>query len=84
MVINKLIKSGMSSSNDIAWLLLVIGLLIWVGRLILEIKTLESEIMRWDVRFGRLLEHLNELEIFNHPEYADHYAGNFEQTSYYD
>ena len=83
MVINKLIKSGMSSSNDIAWLLLVIGLLIWVGRLILEIKTLESEIMRWDVRFGRLLEHLNELEIFNH-EYVDHYAGNLEQTSYYD
>ena len=74
---------GMSSSNDVAWLILVVGLLIWVAKLILEIKTLENEIMHWDFRLGRLLDHLNELEIFNHPECANHHAGNFEQTSFY-
>ena len=83
-MLGNLIKSGMGSGNDInlAWLLLVIALLIWVGKLILEIKTLRSEIVGWDVRFGRLVERLNKLEIYDHPEYVDYYAGGSDQASY--
>ena len=68
----------MSSSSDVAWLILVVGLLIWVAKLILQIKTLENEINHWDFRLGRLLDYLNEIEIFNHPEYDIHHAGDSE------
>ena len=73
----------MSSSNNVAWLILVVGLLIWVAKLILQIKTLENKIMHWDFRLGRLLDYLNEIEIFNHPECDIHHARDFEQTSFY-
>ena len=84
VVLGNLLVSGMDSCNEVnlAWLLLVVALLMWVGKLILEIRTLRSEIVGWDVRFGRLVERLNELEIYDHPEYVDYYAGGSDQASY--
>ena len=64
----------MGSTCDAAWVTLVVVLLIWIAKLIIHIKTLENEIYKWDFRLGRLLDYLNEIEVFNHPEYDTHQA----------
>ena len=65
---------------NIAWVLLLIGLLIWIFILCVEKKNLKKEIEQCDIKYFRLLGRVNELEIYNQPNNVRYYTPTQIQT----
>ena len=49
---------------NIVWVLILIGLLIWIFILYVENRKLKRDIEQWDFKYFRLMGRINELEIY--------------------
>ena len=65
---------------NIVWVLILIGLLIWIFILYVENRKLKRDIEQCDIKYLRLMGRVNELEIYKQPDNVRYYTPTQIQT----